>query len=174
VTGSRTLPNWKKYKLCIVGSVVAVLDPPFIISIKSALQRNLGLISVEGSALLALKLLSTFLFCFTLPHCEIGRSPSIMSLESIAKAEAGGSHVHETLEKSGSITMPDVYGAAKTDGNRDAAPAYEYDRLAERKLRNKIDLMIMPTTCLLYLFCFIDRANIGKLPEPPTRVLGRT
>ena len=22
--------------------------------------------------------------------------------------------------------------------------------------------MIMPTICLLYLFCFIDRANIGK------------
>ncbi|KAH7353705.1 major facilitator superfamily transporter [Plectosphaerella cucumerina] len=40
------------------------------------------------------------------------------------------------------------------------APAY--NRKAERRLRLKIDLMIMPTVCLLYLFCFIDRANIGN------------
>lgn len=38
----------------------------------------------------------------------------------------------------------------------------EIDRAAERRLRTKIDLMIMPTVCLLYLFCFIDRANIGE------------
>ena len=36
-----------------------------------------------------------------------------------------------------------------------------FDRAAERKLRLKIDLMIVPTVSLLYLFCFIDRANIG-------------
>lgn len=36
------------------------------------------------------------------------------------------------------------------------------DRAAERRLRLKIDFMIMPTVALLYLFCFIDRANIGK------------
>lgn len=34
--------------------------------------------------------------------------------------------------------------------------------MAERKLRKKIDLMIVPTVALLYLFCFIDRANIGN------------
>ncbi|KAM0722483.1 hypothetical protein Q7P37_001924 [Cladosporium fusiforme] len=38
----------------------------------------------------------------------------------------------------------------------------EVDRAAERKLRLKIDLMIVPTIMLLYLFCFIDRANIGN------------
>lgn len=37
-----------------------------------------------------------------------------------------------------------------------------FDPVAERKLRMKIDLMIVPTVALLYLFCFIDRANIGK------------
>ncbi|KAH7025018.1 major facilitator superfamily transporter [Microdochium trichocladiopsis] len=36
------------------------------------------------------------------------------------------------------------------------------DKAAERRLRNKIDLMIVPTVALLYLFCFIDRANIGN------------
>jgi hypothetical protein len=38
----------------------------------------------------------------------------------------------------------------------------EFDLVAERKLRLKIDLMIVPTIALLYLFCFIDRANIGR------------
>jgi len=34
--------------------------------------------------------------------------------------------------------------------------------LRERRLRNKIDLHIVPLVALLYLFCFIDRANIGN------------
>lgn len=36
------------------------------------------------------------------------------------------------------------------------------DPVAERKLRWKIDLYVVPTVALLYLFCFIDRANIGN------------
>jgi hypothetical protein len=36
-----------------------------------------------------------------------------------------------------------------------------FDPEAERKLRWKIDLYIVPTVSVLYLFCFIDRANIG-------------
>ncbi|KAH8766639.1 putative MFS transporter [Diaporthe sp. PMI_573] len=38
----------------------------------------------------------------------------------------------------------------------------QLDPAAETKLRRKIDLMIVPTVALLYLFCFIDRANIGN------------
>lgn len=38
----------------------------------------------------------------------------------------------------------------------------QFDPKAEAKLRRKIDLMIVPIVSLLYLFCFIDRANIGK------------
>jgi len=41
-------------------------------------------------------------------------------------------------------------------------PLFQFDPVAERKLRMKIDLMIVPTVALLYLFCFIDRANIGN------------
>jgi hypothetical protein len=37
-----------------------------------------------------------------------------------------------------------------------------FDPVAERKLLWKIDLYIVPTVSLLYLFCFIDRANIGR------------
>ncbi|KAK6216341.1 hypothetical protein LQW54_003544 [Pestalotiopsis sp. IQ-011] len=38
----------------------------------------------------------------------------------------------------------------------------QFDKAAERKLRMKIDLYVIPTVALLYLFCFIDRANIGN------------
>lgn len=36
------------------------------------------------------------------------------------------------------------------------------DPKAEAQIRRKIDLHIIPIVSLLYLFCFIDRANIGK------------
>ncbi|CAI6232477.1 unnamed protein product [Periconia digitata] len=38
----------------------------------------------------------------------------------------------------------------------------QFDPKAEARLRLKIDLYIVPTVALLYLFCFIDRANIGN------------
>lgn len=37
-----------------------------------------------------------------------------------------------------------------------------FDPEKEKKLRRKIDRFIVPPVALLYLFCFIDRANIGK------------
>jgi hypothetical protein len=37
----------------------------------------------------------------------------------------------------------------------------QFDPVAERKLRRKMDLYIVPTVAILYLLCFIDRANIG-------------
>jgi MFS family permease len=36
------------------------------------------------------------------------------------------------------------------------------DSLAEAKLRRKIDCFVVPTVVVIYLFCFIDRANIGN------------
>ncbi|KAJ5931155.1 hypothetical protein N7466_006648 [Penicillium verhagenii] len=42
------------------------------------------------------------------------------------------------------------------------SPLLEIDRAAEARLRLKIDLYIVPTVALMYLFCFIDRANIGN------------
>lgn len=41
-----------------------------------------------------------------------------------------------------------------------------FDPKAEAKLRRKIDLCTIPTVALLYLFCFIDRANIGSMSIP--------
>jgi hypothetical protein len=40
-------------------------------------------------------------------------------------------------------------------------PLVEFDKAAESRLRLKIDLYIVPTVAVMYLFCFIDRANIG-------------
>lgn len=37
----------------------------------------------------------------------------------------------------------------------------QFDPAAERRLRWKLDLYTVPTVAVLYLFCFIDRANIG-------------
>lgn len=37
----------------------------------------------------------------------------------------------------------------------------QFDPAAEARLRWKIDLYVVPTVSMLYLFCFIDRANIG-------------
>lgn len=41
-------------------------------------------------------------------------------------------------------------------------PQAHFDADAESRLRKKIDLMILPIVSILYLFCFIDRSNIGK------------
>ncbi|KAJ5960769.1 uncharacterized protein N7479_007919 [Penicillium vulpinum] len=62
--------------------------------------------------------------------------------------------------------MGDVtHGAAErgqlaTDEN--GQPLVEFDKAAESRLRLKIDLYIVPTVAVMYLFCFIDRANVGN------------
>jgi len=45
-------------------------------------------------------------------------------------------------------------------------PLLHFDPVAEGKLRRKIDLCIVPTVALLYLFCFIDVSDetISRLP----------
>ncbi|ETN37097.1 uncharacterized protein HMPREF1541_08087 [Cyphellophora europaea CBS 101466] len=53
-----------------------------------------------------------------------------------------------------------AHGHAATDihGN----PIVTFDPKAESRLRMKIDLMIIPTVTIIYLMCFVDRANIGN------------
>ncbi|KAK7030402.1 hypothetical protein VNI00_014146 [Paramarasmius palmivorus] len=50
---------------------------------------------------------------------------------------------------------------AKRTGSADSVDV-EFDVKAEARLRRKIDVYIVPVVSLLYLFCFIDRANIGN------------
>ncbi|GAA5890625.1 hypothetical protein JCM8208_004939 [Rhodotorula glutinis] len=54
-----------------------------------------------------------------------------------------------------------LHGHAATD-IKDGRALFVVDEAAERALRRKIDIRILPTVALLYLFCFIDRANIGN------------
>lgn len=44
----------------------------------------------------------------------------------------------------------------------EAQPIPNIDPKMERRIVMKIDLAILPLICIMYLFCFIDRANIGK------------
>ncbi|KAM5349762.1 hypothetical protein ACJ41O_006267 [Fusarium nematophilum] len=44
----------------------------------------------------------------------------------------------------------------------DAVSQPHFDPIAEKKLRRKIDFAIVPFVAVLYLFCFIDRTNIGN------------
>ncbi|KAH6871207.1 major facilitator superfamily domain-containing protein [Thelonectria olida] len=69
---------------------------------------------------------------------------------------------HDTIEalNESSLRHAAVRGQAATD--KYGQPLVEYDVNAERRLRLKIDLYIVPTVSLMYLFCFIDRANIGN------------
>ncbi|BEJ17787.1 hypothetical protein CspHIS471_0700550 [Cutaneotrichosporon sp. HIS471] len=38
----------------------------------------------------------------------------------------------------------------------------QFDAAAEKRLVRKIDLFVVPTVAMIYLWCFIDRANIGN------------
>ncbi|KAF4473020.1 major facilitator superfamily transporter [Fusarium albosuccineum] len=44
----------------------------------------------------------------------------------------------------------------------EVSPQPTFDKNAEKRLRRKIDLYIVPLVAVLYLFCFIDRTNIGN------------
>lgn len=65
------------------------------------------------------------------------------------KEQIMGEVAHDAAERGHLAT--DEYGR----------PLVEFDKAAESRLRLKIDLYIVPTVAVMYLFCFIDRANIG-------------
>ncbi|KAK0113445.1 hypothetical protein ONS95_013703 [Cadophora gregata] len=58
----------------------------------------------------------------------------------------------EAKERTQGARITDEYGNA----------VFHSDPAAERRLRLKIDFYIVPTVFVLYLFCFIDRTNIGN------------
>ncbi|KAL4881768.1 major facilitator superfamily domain-containing protein [Aspergillus karnatakaensis] len=53
-----------------------------------------------------------------------------------------------------------------TDTPKGETSTPTYDKEAEARLRRKIDWYIVPTVAIIYLFCFIDRANVGMSPTP--------
>ncbi|KAH8646893.1 major facilitator superfamily transporter [Xylariales sp. PMI_506] len=81
-----------------------------------------------------------------------------------ARSEAIGIDDHEKSE-SAHYEKKDVHGIAERGTaatDRYGQPLVQFDKAAERRLRLKIDMMVIPTVSIIYLFCFIDRANIGN------------
>ncbi|PSN71387.1 putative MFS transporter [Corynespora cassiicola Philippines] len=70
------------------------------------------------------------------------------------------SHTHSEDLKADITHQAAGHGQAATDIYGHSLVTF--DPKAESRLRWKIDLYIVPTVALLYLFCFIDRANIGN------------
>ena len=71
--------------------------------------------------------------------------------------------------KSDLLTVRDEFRFAVVEGdgrgaglNRNFSVGDEDQKAAEAALRRKLDLYIVPPVALLYLFCFIDRSNIGN------------
>ncbi|KAF2498557.1 MFS transporter [Lophium mytilinum] len=91
---------------------------------------------------------------------------------AVAMAVKNSTIVSPDVEKASSSQSKDVHdtdlakfyvaerGQVATD--RHGRPLVEFDPAAEARLRWKIDLCVIPTVSLLYLFAFIDRANIGN------------
>ncbi|CAG7558384.1 unnamed protein product [Fusarium equiseti] len=59
-------------------------------------------------------------------------------------------------------TVHDAAGHGQFATDAYGNPLVQFDAAAERRLRWKLDLYTVPTVAVLYLFCFIDRANIGN------------
>ncbi|CAG8951871.1 hypothetical protein HYFRA_00005675 [Hymenoscyphus fraxineus] len=66
------------------------------------------------------------------------------------------------FEKKAEQTAHDAADDGHAATDRYGAALVHIDPIAERKLTRKIDFYVVPTVALLYLFCFIDRANIGN------------
>ncbi|KAI1757898.1 MFS transporter [Xylaria castorea] len=91
-----------------------------------------------------------------------------MAATSTFNRDSGDKAQSETLETAPDIEKgagDNVHGAAgrgftATDNHGESLVSFDHE--AERKLRKKLDCYIVPTVSILYLFCFIDRANIGN------------
>ena len=54
------------------------------------------------------------------------------------------------------------------DGNESTAtPRKTFSNAERRKLYRRVDMWVVPITTILYLFSFIDRANIVSQHRPP-------
>lgn len=80
--------------------------------------------------------------------------------DSEKPTHAGHDAIEPTHNEDGTLHYAAERGQVATD--KYGHSLVQIDPKAEAKLRLKIDFMIVPTVSLLYLFCFIDRANIGN------------
>lgn len=87
-------------------------------------------------------------------------SPAGTQLEESQRAALENQGIKTVTDDDGNIRLAAGQGQLATDQHGN--PLVTFDPVAVRKLRWKLDLFTVPTVALLYLFCFIDRANIGK------------
>ncbi|KAH6693418.1 major facilitator superfamily domain-containing protein [Plectosphaerella plurivora] len=87
-------------------------------------------------------------------------SPTGTQLEESQRAALENAGIKTTTDQHGNIRLAAGHGQVATDAHGN--PLVTFDPDAVRKLRWKLDLYTVPTVALLYLFCFIDRANIGN------------
>ncbi|TQN69430.1 putative transporter [Colletotrichum shisoi] len=90
-------------------------------------------------------------------------------MSSTEKDVPQGTHIEGAAAEDHSISAAPVHdgihnaaGKGQVATDKYGQPLVEFDPVAVRKLRWKLDLYTIPTVALLYLFCFIDRANIGN------------
>ncbi|TKA30045.1 hypothetical protein B0A50_02764 [Salinomyces thailandicus] len=81
-------------------------------------------------------------------------------MDSSPEPEKGHMRADANIIGHGNAHAAAERGHAATDSHGNSL--VQFDAKAEARLRRKIDLYIIPTVFLLYLFCFIDRANIGN------------
>ncbi|KAH8685122.1 major facilitator superfamily domain-containing protein [Ilyonectria robusta] len=80
----------------------------------------------------------------------------------MVKSETQHVNHHDNVEALNDSTLHHAAERGQAATDKYGQSLVQYDPVAERRLRLKIDLYIIPTVSLLYLFCFIDRANIGN------------
>ena len=64
-----------------------------------------------------------------------------------------------------SLSSEKKYGSGQIDEARSSDENVEqitWTEAEEKKVRNKLDWQIVPMVTVLYLLCFLDRANIGN------------
>ncbi|SNX85960.1 related to TNA1 - high affinity nicotinic acid plasma membrane permease [Melanopsichium pennsylvanicum] len=85
----------------------------------------------------------------------------IKTTRDIERASSSEDEKHHTESKHSGrvVTVPSLYAS----GTFKSQPSLiMYDAQTENKLVRKIDLYIVPIVAMLYLMCFIDRANVGN------------
>lgn len=85
--------------------------------------------------------------------------PHRYPLPNTKSSSISAGHLFDMFNDDRSDKLHGEVESASKHVEQNAEPVF--DPKAEARLRRKIDLMIIPTVSLLYLFCFIDRANIG-------------
>jgi len=88
---------------------------------------------------------------------EKAASPTMMNVDNFNFPDLSAA----TMDPKGSAEYNE-----KVEFEQNITDISDAARQAERKLRLKIDFMVVPTVTLLYLLCFIDRTNIGRYNVP--------